>query len=96
MTEKSKERNWISLFFKTNTAAYSNYFGIEYIPQEILSKIKYKSITRNKLRIEDNDSILCGFYWIAFIKYMFAWKTLLDDTNIFSLKNYKSSDKIIY
>ena len=72
MTEKSKERNRISLFLKINTAAYSNYFGIEYIPQEILSKIKYKSITRNILRIKDNHSIMCGFCWITFIKTMFA------------------------
>ena len=45
-------------------------FEIEYIPQEVLSKIKDKSITHNIFRILDDDSIMCGFYCIAFIKYM--------------------------
>ena len=28
--------------------------------------------------VSDDDSIMCGFYCIAFIEYMLAWKTLLD------------------
>ena len=34
----------VLLFIDKNTAAY---FGIEYIPKEVLSKIKDKSITHN-------------------------------------------------
>ena len=30
------------------------------------------------LRIQDNESIMCGFYCIAFIEYVLAGKTLLD------------------
>ena len=37
-----------------------------------------------------------GFYYIVFIKYMLAGKTLLDYTNLFSLNDYKKNDKIIY
>ena len=48
--------------------------GIEYIPLEVLNKIKNKSITHNIFRIQDNESIMCGFYCIAFIQYMFAGK----------------------
>ena len=33
--------------------------GIEYILQEVLNKIKDKSITHNIFRIQDNDSIMC-------------------------------------
>ena len=40
---------------------------IEYIPQEILSKIKSKSITHNIFRIQDNESIMCGFYCIVLL-----------------------------
>ena len=43
--------------------------------------------------IQDKKSIICGFYCIAFREYMFAWKTLLDYTNLFSLNNYKKNDK---
>ena len=70
-------------------------FGIEYIPQEVLNKIKYKSIPRNIFRIQDNESIMCGFYCVAFIKHMLAGKFLLDDTNLFSPNDYKKNDKII-
>ena len=70
--------------------------NFEYIPQEILNKIKGKSIPHNIFRIQDNDFIMCGFYCTAFIKYMLAGKTLSDYTNIFSPNNYKKNGKITY
>ena len=75
---------------------YFHYFGIEYIPQDVLNKIKDKSITHNIFRIQDNQSIMSGFYCIAFIEYMLAGKTLLDYTNLFSPNDYNRNDKIIY
>ena len=39
---------------------------------------------------------MCGFYCLVLIEYMFAGKTLLDYTNLFSLSDYKKNDKIIY
>ena len=36
-------------------------FEIEYIPREVLNKIKDKSITHNIFKIQDNESIMCGF-----------------------------------
>ena len=75
---------------------YFDSVGIEYIPQELLNKIKDKSITHNIFRIQDNDSVIFGFYCIAFIDYMLAGKTLLDYTNLFYPNDYKKNDKIIY
>ena len=37
-------------------------FGTEHILQELLSKIKDRSITRNIFRIQDDDSVMYGFY----------------------------------
>ena len=37
-----------------------------------------------------------GFYCIAFTEYIFAAKTLLDYTNLFSPNGYKKKDKVIY
>ena len=79
-------------------------FGIEYISEEVLSKIKDKSITLtmyfiitpNVFRIQDDDSIMCEFYCIVFIEYILAGKTLLDHSTLFSSNNYKKNDKIIY
>ena len=49
---------------------YFDSFGLEYIPLEVLNNIRNKSITHNIFRIQDNESIMCGFYCIAFIEYM--------------------------
>ena len=75
MSYTSMKKQWVLLFINKNTAVYFNSFGIEYIFQRILNKIKDKSITHNIFRIQDNESIMCGFYCIAFINYMLAGKT---------------------
>ena len=72
------------------------FFVIEYIPQEVLNKIKDKTIIHNIFRIQDNRSIMCGFYCIVFVEYMLTGKPLLDYTNLFSLNDYKKNEKIIY
>ena len=38
---------------------------------------------------------MCGFYYITFIEYIPAGKTLLDYTNLFSPNDNKKSDKVI-
>ena len=38
--KQSKGTYWISIFIDKNTAVYFDSFGTEYIPQEVLSKIK--------------------------------------------------------
>ena len=72
------------------------FFVIEYIPQEVLNKIKDKTIIHNIFRIQDNRSIMCGFYCIVFVEYMLTGKPLLDYTNLFSLNDYKKNEKTIY
>ena len=83
-------------YLLTETQLYTLiFFGIEYISQEVLNKIKDESITHNTFRIQDNESIMCEFYCIAFIEHMFAEKTLLDYINMFSTNDYKKNKKII-
>ena len=41
---------------------YFDSFGIEYIPQEILNKIKDKYVAQNLFRIQEDDFIMCRFY----------------------------------
>ena len=72
--KKSKGVHWISSFIDRNTAVYFDSFGIEYIPQEVLNKIKNESITHNIFRVQDHNFIMCGFYCIAFIEYITAGK----------------------
>ena len=68
----------ISLFTDRNRALYYDFFEIGYILQEVLNKIKVKSITHNIFRIKDDDSITCAFYCITFIEHILTGKTLLD------------------
>ena len=58
MTKKSKGTYWVPLFSDRNTAVYFDSFGTEYIPREVLNKVRDKTITHNVFRIQDNDSIL--------------------------------------
>ena len=76
--KKCKATHWIFSFLDKNAAVHFDSFGSEYITQEVLNKIKDKSITNNIFRIRDDDSIMCGFYYIAFIEYIIARNTLLD------------------
>ena len=92
---KAKGKHWVSLFIGRNTAVYFDSFGIEYIPLEVLNKIRDKSITHDMFRIQDDQSIMCGCFCIGFIEYMLGGKTLLDYTNLFSPKDYKKNGKII-
>ena len=95
--EKSKVTQWFSLFSDINTAVFVDFFEAEYTPQKALNKIRLirKLITLNIFRIQDNNSVICGFYCIAFIEYMVVGQTLLD-TNLFSTNDYQKNDKIIY
>ena len=47
-------------------------------------------------RVQDNESIMCGFCCIVFIEYMLSGENLLDYTNLFSLNDYSKNDKIMY
>ena len=49
----------------------------------MLNKVKDKSIADHIFKMEDDESIMCGFYCIAFMEYMVAGKTLLDYTNLY-------------
>ena len=64
------------IIFWHKCGIYFDSFGIEYIPPEVLNRIRDKSITHNIFRIQDNDSVMCGFYCIAFIEYMLSGKTI--------------------
>ena len=49
----------------------------------------------NKIhRVQRNDSIMCGYFYIEFIDFV-KGKSLLDYTNLFSPNDYEKNDKII-
>ena len=78
-----------------NDVTYFDSFGVKHIPKEIKEFIDNKNIKTNIFRIEAYDSIMCRYFCIGFIDFMFAGKTLTEFTNLFSPNNVKKNDDII-
>ena len=70
-----------------STAKYFDSFETEHIPQDILNKIKDKSITHNIFRIPTNDSVTCGFYCIVSLEYMITGKPRTIKRTVKSMTN---------
>ena len=87
--------HWIALYVNNRTVAYFDSFGIEHIPKEVKKVIANRNITSNIYRIQNYDSIMCDYFCIGFIDYMFKGKSLTDYTNLFSPNNFKKNDDII-
>ena len=71
------------MYVKNNNVAYFDSFGLEHIPKEIKAFIFNKNIKANIFIIQTYDSIMCGYFSIGFINFMFKGKTLTDYTNLF-------------
>ena len=87
--------HWIALYVKNNYITYFDSFGVEHIPKEIIKFIKNKNIKTNIFRIQAHDSIMCGYFCIGFIDFMFKRKTLTEYTNLFSPNDFKRNDDTI-
>ena len=60
-----------------------------------MKRIRNKNIKTSIFRIQDNNSIICGYFCILFIEYMLNNKTLTNFTNSFSPWDFKKNDEII-
>ena len=87
--------HWIALFCNRNEIVYFNSFGVEHVPEEIKEFIGNKNIKANIFRVQENDSIMCGYYCIGFIDFMLAETKLTDNTNLFSPHDFKKNIDII-
>ena len=87
--------HWIALYVNNKTVTYFDGSGIEHIPKEVRKFMGNRNIITNIYRIQNYDSIMCGYFCIEFINYMFTGKSLTDYTNLFSSNNFKKNDDII-
>ena len=85
----------IALHVNNKTVTYFASFGIEHISKEVKKIVNNKNIIANIFRIQGYDSIMCGYFCIGFIDYMFMGKSLTDYTNLFSPNNFEENDDII-
>ena len=97
--------HWVALYVQS-TSIYDTYvnnkivtyfdsFGVEHIPKEIMNFINHKKIITNLYRIQAYNSIMCGYFCIGFINFMFNGKSLTDYTNLFSPNDFNKNDDII-
>ena len=81
--------HWVALYVKNNDITYFDSFGVEHIPKEIIKFICNKNIKTNIFRIQACNSIMCGYFCIRFINFMFKGKTLTDYINFFHQINLR-------
>ena len=87
--------HWVALYVYNKTVTYFDSFGVEHIPKEIMKFIAPKKIITDIYRIQVYDSIMCDYFCIGFINFMFNGKSLTDYTNLFSPSDLKKNDDII-
>ena len=87
--------HWIALYVKDNEITYFDSFGVKHVPKEIKKFIGHKNIKTNIFRIQADNSIMCGYFCIGLIDFMFAGKCLIDFTSLFSPYDFKKNDDII-
>ena len=78
-----------------SNVTYFDSFGVEHILKEIKAFIKNKNIKTNIFRIQAYDSVMCRYFCIGFIDFMFKGKTMTECTNLFSPNNFGKNDDII-
>ena len=87
--------HWIALYVKNNEITYFDSFGVGHVSKEIKRFIGWKNIKINIFRIQADDPTSCGYFCIGFIDFMFAGKSLIDFTCLFSPYDLKKNDDII-
>ena len=60
-----------SLSVNGDNITYFDSLGVENISKEIKMFIGNKNITTNIFRVQEFDSIMCGYFCIRFIDFMF-------------------------
>ena len=87
--------HWVALYVNNKTITYFDSFGVEHNAKEIMKFIVHQKIITNIYRMQAYDSIMCGYFCIGFINFMFNGKSLTDYTNLFSPNDFNKNDDII-
>ena len=77
--------HWVALYVSNKTIMYFDSFGVEHIPKKIMKFISNKNIITNIFRI------MCGYFCIGYINFMFNGNSLTDYTSLFSPNDLKKT-----
>ena len=81
--------HWTALYINTKNVTYFDGFGAKHIPKEIKKFADNKNMITNISRIQAYDSVMCAYFYIGFIDFMFKGNSLTDFTNFLSSNNFK-------
>ena len=85
--------HWIILYCNNDEVFYFHSFVN--VPKEIKKFIGNKNIKVNIFKVQSNNSIMCGYFRIGFIDFMFAGKKSTDFTYLFSPYDFGKNGSII-
>ena len=85
---------WAALYSKHIELIYFGSFGIEHTPKEIKKFIGNKNIKTNIFRMQAKNAMMCGYFCIGFIDFMFSGKSLIDYTSLFSPHDFEKNNYI--
>ena len=83
--------HWIAMYVNDENVI----FGVGHIWKEIKEYIGNKNIITNIDTIQAYDSIICRYFCVGAIDFMFKSKSLIDYKNFFSPNDYEMNEKII-
>ena len=66
--------HWIALFCNRNEIVYFGSSGVDHVPEEIKEFAGNKNMIAKIFRVQANDSVMCGYFYIGFIDFMLAGK----------------------
>ena len=75
---------------------YFDSFGVEHVHEKITEFIGNKIMRANIFWIQENDSIMCGYFSIEFIDFLLAGKKFTDYTSLFPSHDFKRNNDIKY
>ena len=75
------------VFVNGDNVTYFDSFRVEHISKEIKKFIGHKNVKTDTYRIQANDSIMSGYF------FMLKGKSLLDYTNLLFPNAYEKNDK---
>ena len=87
--------HWIALFCNRTEIVYFDSFSVEHISEEIKEFIENKNIIANIFRVQGNNSVMCGYFYIGLIAFILAGKKSTDFTNLFFPYDFKKNGDII-
>ena len=77
-----------------NDVIYFDSFGVKYIPKEIKTSINNRNIETNIFRVQSFDLVMCGYFCIECIDFIFKGKILTEYANLFSPNNFQGNDDL--